>query len=342
MPNLGILLAEKGLLPDALIRYGIRQRLRRKLRQLEAQPRSPADWIEHLAQLPLAQDTAAANEQHYEVPTAYFLKALGPHLKYSSAYWDEQCDSLASAEEAMLTLTCERAELRDGQDILELGCGWGSLSLFMAARYPNAKITTVSNSQTQRQHIEAQARDRGLHNLEVITCDINHFQPNRSFDRLVSVEMFEHVRNHRQLFTQIATWLKPDAKVFIHIFAHHTHTFLYEAEHPDDWMARYFFTGGIMPAADLLPLASADAFHEDTRWEVNGCHYQKTLDAWLALHDAKRETVLETLRPCYGAETDRWFHRWRLFYLACSELFGYNQGVEWKVMHYRFTLKPRA
>ncbi|MGB0290624.1 MAG: SAM-dependent methyltransferase, partial [Opitutales bacterium] len=190
MSNPGILLAEKGLLPDALIRYGIRQRLRRKLRQLEAQPRSSADWIEHLARLPLAQDTAAANQQHYEVPTAYFLEALGPHLKYSSAYWGEQCDSLASAEEAMLTLTCERAELRDGQDILELGCGWGSLSLFMAARYPRAKITTVSNSKTQRQHIEAQARARGLHNLEVITCDINHFQPARSFDRLVSVEMF--------------------------------------------------------------------------------------------------------------------------------------------------------
>lgn len=342
MSNPGILLAEKGLLPDALIRYGIRQRLRRKLRQLEAQPRSSADWIEHLARLPLAQDTAAANQQHYEVPTAYFLEALGPHLKYSSAYWDEQCDSLASAEEAMLTLTCERAELRDGQDILELGCGWGSLSLFMAARYPHAKITTVSNSQTQRQHIEAQARARGLHNLEVITCDINHFQPARSFDRLVSVEMFEHVRNHRQLFTQIASWLKPDAKVFIHIFAHHTHAFLYEAEHPEDWMARYFFTGGIMPAADLLPLAAAHSFHEEARWHVNGCHYQKTLDAWLAQHDAKRETVMKTLRPCYGAETARWFHRWRLFYLACSELFGYNHGEEWMVMHYRFTLKPCA
>jgi cyclopropane-fatty-acyl-phospholipid synthase len=341
MPNLGIQLAEKGLLPDSFIRWGIRQRLRRKLRQLESDPRSSAQWIEDLAKLPLAQDTAAANEQHYEVPTDYFLQALGPHLKYSSAYWGENCNSLEQAEADMLTITCERAELRDGQDILELGCGWGSLSLFMAARYPNAKITAVSNSRTQREHIEATARKRGLENLEVITCDINHFQPNRQFDRLVSVEMFEHVRNHRQLFKQIANWLRPGAKAFIHIFAHHTHTFLYEAEHPDDWMARYFFTGGIMPAADLLPQAAAH-FTEETRWNVNGCHYQKTLDAWLALHDAKRESVMKTLQPCYGPETACWFHRWRLFYLACSELFGFNKGKEWSVMHYRFIRNPEA
>lgn len=342
MPKIGIQLAEKGLLPDCLIRFGIRKRLSRKLRQLKANPRSPADWIETLSSTPLATETAAANEQHYEVPTDYFLQALGPHLKYSSAYWNEHCHSLEQAEVEMLTLTCERAELRDGQDILELGCGWGSLSLFMAARYPNARITTVSNSNTQRQHIEEQARLRELPNLKVVTCDINHFQPEQQFDRLVSVEMFEHVRNHRQLFTQIATWLKPAAKVFIHIFAHHTHAFLYEAEHEDDWMSRYFFTGGIMPAADLLPLAAADSFEEEHRWNVNGCHYQKTLDAWLALHDAKRETVMESLRPCYGSETDRWFHRWRLFYLACSELFGYHEGKEWSVMHYRFALKPKA
>jgi cyclopropane-fatty-acyl-phospholipid synthase len=330
MPNTGIQLAEKGLLPDCLIRFGIRQRLHRKLRQLQAEPHSPESWIERLASTPLATETAAANEQHYEVPTDYFLQALGPHLKYSSAYWNEDCHSL------------EQAEVRDGQEILELGCGWGSLSLFMAARYPNARITTVSNSNTQRLHIEEQARRRGLPNLKVITCDINHFQPEQQFDRLVSVEMFEHVRNHRQLFSQIATWLKPGAKIFIHIFAHHTHAFLYEAESDDDWMARYFFTGGIMPAADLLPLAARDSFDEEQRWNVNGRHYQKTLDAWLALHDAKRDTVIETLRPCYGPETERWFHRWRLFYLACSELFGYNKGEEWSVMHYRFALKPKA
>lgn len=342
MPSIGIQLAEKGLLPDCLLRFGIRQRLRRKLKQLEAQPRSAQNWIEALASTPLATETAAANEQHYEVPTQYFLQALGPHLKYSSAYWDEHCKTLEQAEADMLALTCERAELHDGQDILELGCGWGSLSLFMAARYPNAKITTVSNSNTQRLYIEKQAQQRRLNNLKVITCDINHFQPEQRFDRLVSVEMFEHVRNHHRLFSQIASWLKPEAKVFIHIFAHHTHAFLYEAEHEDDWMARYFFSGGIMPSADLLPLAAKDFFNEEQRWNVNGCHYQKTLDAWLALHDAKRSTVMETLRPCYGIETNRWFHRWRLFYLACSELFGYNAGEEWSVLHYRFALKPKA
>ena len=338
MQNLGIKLAEMGYLPDALIRFGIRKRLQRKLKALQAAPRSSQDWVASLAENSLATDTKAANEQHYEIPTQYFQTVLGSHLKYSSGLWDGANSNLESSEALMLELSCERAQLKDGQKILELGCGWGSLSLFMAARYPNASITAVSNSSTQRKFITEQARLRKITNLEVITCDINNFQPSQQFDRVVSIEMFEHVRNHSQLFAQIAHWLHDDGKIFIHIFTHQTHTFLYEATDPDEWMSRYFFTGGIMPAADLLPCAAHD-FLEEARWNVNGKHYQRTLDAWLAKHDQEHTAVLKTLAPCYGDQTKRWFHRWRLFYLACSELFGYKNGKEWCVTHYRFTKK---
>ena len=335
MQNLSIQLAEKGLLPDALIRFGIRQRLKNKLELLQNSPRSTAEWIEALSNSALAVDTQAANEQHYEVPTKYFKTVLGPHLKYSSGYWSEDCPDLETSEADMLALSCEHAAINDGDTILELGCGWGSLSLFMAARYPNASITAVSNSNTQRVHITEQAKIRGLKNLNVITCDINKFDPQEKFDRIVSVEMFEHLRNHQQLFKKIANWLTDEGTIFIHIFTHHTHAFLYQADDPNEWMSRYFFTGGIMPATDLLPTAAED-FIEEERWEINGKHYQKTLDAWLALHDTHKESVLESLRPCYGTETHKWYHRWRLFYLACSELFGYDDGNEWFVIHYRF------
>ena len=236
MQNFGIKLAEMGYLPDALIRFGIRKRLHRKLKALQVAPRSSSDWVALLAENPVATETDAANEQHYEVPTEYFQTVLGPHLKYSSGLWDEGNPNLENSESSMLKLSCERAELKDGQRILELGCGWGSLSLFMAARYPNASITAVSNSSTQREFITEQAKLRKITNLEVITCDINNFQPNQKFDRVVSVEMFEHVRNHSQLFNQIAHWLNDNGKIFIHIFTHHTHTFLYEATDPDEWM----------------------------------------------------------------------------------------------------------
>jgi cyclopropane-fatty-acyl-phospholipid synthase len=341
MQSFGIKLAEMGYLPDPLIRLGIRKRLQRKLKALEAAPRSSSDWVALLTENPVATNTDAANQQHYEVPTEYFQKVLGPHLKYSSGLWDAENPNLENSESSMLKLSCERAELKDGQRILELGCGWGSLSLFMAVRYPNATITAVSNSSTQRKFITEQAKLRKITNLEVITCDINNFQPNQKFDRVVSVEMFEHVRNHSQLFNQIAHWLNENGKIFIHIFTHQTHTFLYEANDPDEWMSRYFFTGGIMPAADLLPCAAND-FEEEARWNVNGKHYQRTLDAWLAKHDEKRDAILKTLKPCYGDDTKCWFHRWRLFYLACSELFGYKNGQEWCVTHYRFTKKQKT
>ena len=334
--NFAIQLAERRIISDALIRKGMRKLLSERLQQITANPRTAEDWVKALQIRPVAEETDAANEQHYEIPARYFHDVLGPHLKYSSGYWPEGCDSLETSEATMLEMSCKRAELRNGQDILELGCGWGSLSLWMAEHYPESSITSVSNSNSQREFIEARANERGLKNLKVITCDINEFTPEQSFDRLVSVEMFEHVRNHRSLFKRIHQWLNDDGKIFIHIFAHRSQAYLFEANSSKDWMSKYFFTGGIMPSVDLLPTAAED-FTEEARWEVNGIHYSKTLEAWLEKQDAREPEVLEILSTCYGKEAKRWLQRWRMFYMACSELFAYNDGTEWYVMHYRFS-----
>ncbi|MFP4069503.1 MAG: SAM-dependent methyltransferase [Opitutales bacterium] len=336
--SIAIQLAERGLLSDRLIRTGIRKLLDERLHALAADPRDAREWVERLENRPLAEDTEAANQQHYEVPAAYFQNVLGPRLKYSSAFWPEGCASLEHAEAAMLDLSCERAELTDGQDVLELGCGWGSLSLWMAEHYPRSRITAISNSRSQREFIQARAREQGLHNLTVLTCDINDFAPDGSFDRVVSVEMFEHLRNHRRLLGRIHDWLKPGGKLFVHIFAHHTHAYLYEVKSSKDWMSKYFFTGGIMPSADLLP-AAAESLREEARWEVDGRHYSRTLEAWLQRQDARRQEVMAVFKDCYGRDARLWFQRWRIFYMACSELFAFNQGKEWKVVHHRF-IKP--
>lgn len=335
--SIGIQLAERGLVGDHAIRKGIRKLLEERLRSLAKRPITSAQWMQNLESLPLAVDTDAANEQHYEIPAPYFQKVLGPYLKYSCGYWETGSETLEESEAAMLALSCERAEMVDGQRILELGCGWGSLSLWMAARYPQSEIVAISNSNSQRGFIEGQAKARGLTNLQVITCDINAFVPEGLFDRVVSVEMFEHVRNHRQLLGRIAKWLRPGGQLFVHIFTHHAATYLFEAKSSKDWMSKYFFTGGIMPAADLLPTAAEGIFREADRWTVNGVHYSRTLEAWLREQDANEEAVLEIFRGCYGAKTAKlWAQRWRMFYMACSELFAYNNGMEWPVTHYRF------
>lgn len=333
--SLGIRLAEAGYVPDRLVRHGIRRILRRRLEQEEKQDRE--SLLRQLRASPVAVETAAANEQHYEIPADFYRLVLGPHLKYSSAWWDETTTDLGDAEAAMLARTCERADLEDGQDVLELGCGWGSLTLWMARHYPNSRFTAVSNSHSQREFIAGRLRDVGLQNVQIVTRDANDFIPEQTFDRVVSVEMFEHLRNPELLFRRIAGWLRPSGKLFVHVFCHRDLTYLFEDRADDDWMGRHFFTGGTMPSHALLPQLAHTDFVLDRDWRIDGRHYQRTLEAWLCLMDARRAEVRPLLEATYGADADIWFQRWRVFFMACAELFGYRRGDEWGVSHYRFS-----
>lgn len=332
-----IRLAESGLMPDRLLRGGIRYLLGRRLAE-EQQRREQQDrLLEDLSSGPVAVAQDEANEQHYEVDSRFYDKVLGPRLKYSSAIWPDGVETLEQAEDAMLALTCERAELAEGQDILELGCGWGSLTLWMGEKYPGSHITAVSNSATQRAWIMARAAERGLDNVQVITADATVFRPEGTYDRVVSVEMFEHMRNHRELMGRIAAWLKPDGKLFVHIFCHRDLTYLFETDGEDNWMGRYFFTGGVMPSYDWLPRC-AEALKLDQRWAVNGRDYARTLEAWLKNADRQRKTLIPLLDEGYGAGQGAvWLQRWRMFFMACAELFNYGEGEEWFVAHYLFS-----
>jgi cyclopropane-fatty-acyl-phospholipid synthase len=340
-PTLVDHVVDGGLLPDALIRTGIRRLLRQRLAD-EYSGGPDATWERQrtlwnrLDNGPIAEQTEAANEQHYEVPPAFFEQVLGPHLKYSCGWWEPGVTDLATSEAAMLALTAARADLAEGQRILELGCGWGSLTLWMAEHFPTARITAVSNSRDQRAFILERARLRNLTNVEVITADMNVFQPtDTGFDRVVSVEMFEHMRNHRVLMERIAGWLAPGGKLFVHIFTHRELTYLFEAKDPNDWMSREFFSGGVMPS-DALLLRHQRDLHIEDHWRVSGTHYAKTSEAWLARQDANREEILALFRTAYGHEARTRFHRWRVFFLACAELWNDRQGAEWFVSHYRF------
>lgn len=336
-----IAFAEQGLLPDSLVRLGIRQLIKKRLRdeyehdpvQRDARYRQ---LLDSLWQSPIAIATDSANAQHYEVPTPFYRYALGKHMKYSSCYWDEQTETLDQAEARMLALTLERAELLDGQEILELGCGWGSLTLWMAAHLPNSRITAVSNSSSQRETILQEARERGLNNIEVITCDVSQLSLDRRFDRVVSIEMFEHMRNYDLLLGKIAGWLKAGGKLFVHIFCHRHLAYPFETAGEDNWMGRYFFTGGLMPAQDTL-LHFQNRLQLECQWEVSGRHYQKTAEAWLANMDRHGAEIYRLFQDIYGKKQARlWRQRWRIFFMACAELFGYRNGEEWLVTHYRF------
>lgn len=343
------LVVDHGRLPDGVLRTAIRLMLWLRLRAMhrggvEARSRRKGELVRSLRTAPVAIEAAQANEQHYEVPTEFFSLMLGPHLKYSSAWYPAGVDGLQHAEESMLRLTCERAELRDGQEILELGCGWGSLTLWMAQRYPAARITAVSNSTTQRRHIELQARLRGLPNVTVLTGDVDRLgidahtdevHPDR-FDRVVSVEMFEHVRNHTALTRRVATWLRPGGKMFIHVFAHRAEGYAFEVGSTGDWMARHFFTGGLMPSDDLL-LHTVSGLEPEDHWVLSGQHYARTLRAWLERVDHNRDEILAVFAQVHGRRGARvQLRRWRLFLLACAELFAFRGGDEWHVSHYRF------
>ncbi|MBT8489185.1 MAG: cyclopropane-fatty-acyl-phospholipid synthase family protein [Gemmatimonadetes bacterium] len=332
--SVAIELAERGLVPLSGLRWGVRRLLARRLADARHGPGVEA-FAHELRSSPVALVPDKANEQHYELPPAFFQTVLGPQLKYSGAYWPEGVDTLAAAEAAMLELSVDRAQLADGQSILELGCGWGSLTLYMARLFPDARITAVSNSAPQRRFIEARAPD----NVRVITADMNDLTLDERFDRVVSVEMFEHMRNYQELFRRIRGWMTDEARLFVHVFCHRVHAYPFETEGSDNWMGRYFFTGGIMPSFDLFTHFDEDLVVEAS-WPVEGSHYERTARAWREALETRRDEAMPVLRETYGAEADRWFQRWRLFFLACEELFGYQGGDEWIVGHYR--MRPRS
>jgi cyclopropane-fatty-acyl-phospholipid synthase len=337
--------AERGWLPDALIRRGIRSMCARRLQQeraggLEATAARARAMLDELRRSPIASCTQTANEQHYELPAEFFKRVLGPRLKYSCAYYRQGQETLAVAEEAMLALSAQRAQLDDDQDILELGCGWGSLTLWMAERFPRARITAVSNSHSQRAFVLTACAERGLRNVRVITADVNQLElPAGEYDRCVSIEMFEHLRNYESMLQRIATWLRPGGKLFAHLFVNRDLLYPFEVAGEDNWLGRHFFTGGLMPAADTLLHFQRD-LRIEYMWRVPGTHYQRTANQWLQNQDAHREAVVQILRNAYGDSARLWLQRWRMFWMACAELFGYDQGQEWFVSHYRFTRKP--
>ena len=334
---IAIRLAETAPIPDVIRRAGIEALVSAARRRLETGDLDEeARFALDMAARPIAEFTAAANAQHYEVPAEFYRHVLGPRFKYSCCLFDGAA-TLAEAEEAALAETCRHADLRDGQDILELGCGWGSLTLWMGETLPKARITAVSNSRSQREHILAQARARGLSNIEVITADANTFEPAGRFDRVVSVEMFEHMSNWPALLGRIRGWLSQDGRLFLHVFSHRDAPYRFDAEDPADWIGQHFFTGGIMPSHGLIRRFN-DLFGVEESWRWNGRHYQRTAEAWLENFDRNRDLIWPVLQSTYGADAKLWSRRWRLFFLATAGLFGHDGGEPWAVSHYR--LRP--
>jgi cyclopropane-fatty-acyl-phospholipid synthase len=342
--NTSLKLAENGMLPDSLVRAGIRKLLTSRLDEIfandcETGVAKLSQFIQKMNQSDIAPVPELANAQHYEVPADFFSFCLGQHRKYSSCFWMPETKTLEEAEILALNQTCEHADLADGQSILELGCGWGSLSLWMAEKYPNSTITGVSNSNSQREYILNTAKSRGLTNLNIITCDMNVFEASAKYDRVVSVEMFEHMRNWQKLYAKVGSWLKPHGKFFKHIFVHRNSPYLFEVNGDEDWMSQFFFSGGMMPSDDL-PLHFQNDLILLERWRWNGIHYAKTANAWLANMDANSDVITPILARTYGADhVEMWRNRWRIFYMACAELFGYENGQVWWVTHYLFEKK---
>lgn len=331
---------EQGYVPDRVVRAGIRRLLKARVLELESADTEAtaditSDFLETMRSAELAPLPEKANEQHYEVPAAFFGAVLGKHRKYSSCYWPADIDTLDAAEAASLDATCTRAGLRDGQQVLELGCGWGSLTLFMAERYPGSQITALSNSSSQREYIESEAARRGMTNVRVITRDFNVFNTDEHFDRIVSIEMFEHLRNWPRAFANVASWLKPGGRFFMHVFAHRDAPYPFVERDASDWMSKHFFSGGMMPSDDLA-LHCQDHLRLLQRWRWDGTHYQRTSAAWLRNMDAHRAELMPLFESTYGEGANVWWTRWRLFFMSVEELFGYDGGQRWWVSHYLF------
>lgn len=333
-------LLKKDVVPDGLLRLGVRNLTKKRIQSLERMDVSEKedylmDFILERSKGPIAINTVDANEQHYEMPSNFFDLVLGKHNKYSCAYWEEG-DTLDAAEERMLELVCQRAGIEDGQGILELGCGWGSLCIYLAQRFPNSRVTAVSNSNNQRAYIEEITKKENIKNLAVITCDINDLVLTETFDRVLSIEMFEHMRNYQALFDKIAGFLNKQGKLFVHVFCHRHLPYTYEVKSGSDWMAKYFFTGGTMPSRDLFHFFN-DHLRISKQWAVNGNHYSKTLEAWLKNMDRQKDIIMPILEEREGAsQSVKWWSYWRIFFMACAEFFAINGGNEYFVAHYLF------
>jgi cyclopropane-fatty-acyl-phospholipid synthase len=339
-----IQLAEQRLLPDRLIRFGMRRMLGERLAEQERMAAGQYDlaldqFAERLRDSAVTIDTHRANEQHYEVPAAFFQLVLGSRLKYSSGLWEDSQTTLDQSEEAMLRLTCERAELADGMRVLDLGCGWGSLTLWIAEQFPACQILSLSNSQSQREYIERQCRERGFHNVRVVTADIGVFDTEQTFDRVISVEMFEHVRNHEQLLSRVGRWLDPSGKLLVHIFCHRRLAYTFETDGDKNWMGRHFFSGGMMPAEDLF-LRYRCQLAVSQQWWIHGRHYARTCRHWLTRLDASAAEAGRLLAASRSKDPPRVLvQRWRMFFMACAELFDFDHGNQWGVGHYLFEPK---
>lgn len=326
-------LAEKGLIPDKVLRWAMRRLCQQRLVQERSRNQS---GILRDESLEIAVETTAANEQHYEVPAKFYEMVLGINRKYSCCWWDAETDNLDAAEELALARTVSNAGVQDGMQILDLGCGWGSLTVWLAERFPNVEVTAISNSNSQREYIDLRLQEKGLGDrVKLITADINAFEPKKVFDRIISVEMMEHVRNHSRLFGNLSKWLASDGEILTHVFAHQDLSYDFETDGANDWMGRYFFTGGMMPNhSTLTKAASGFQVQKEDVW--SGTHYEKTSLAWLKNMDANKTNILEVFRNCYQKDARLWWNRWRMFFLAVAELFGYAGGREWGVIQQRF------
>ena len=342
--NIIISAVEKGIIPDFLIRYGIKLLLKRRLIDIKSLDCEKTDFsqmqmISRMQSSPIAINTDSANEQHYEVPQAFYKLILGSSYKYSCCHWSNEVHNLDDAEKEALDITCDRAQINNGMNVLDLGCGWGSLSLWIAEKFPECSVTSVSNSKSQHDFIHKQASLRNLNNIKVIVADMNDFKIDQKFDRIISLEMFEHMKNYQKLYHRISKWLSDDGLFLMHIFCHKSSPYDFVDKGPNDWMSRYFFTGGIMPSDDL-PLFFQESLLIKHRWRWSGEHYAKTSNAWLENMDKRKAKILPIIESTYGRENmQKWWQRWRIFFMSCAELFAFNGGQEWYVNHYLFEKK---